>query len=163
MKLAQVLTDIVAPTARVLPSLTFDDRAKVMLLAIGQQESAFEHRVQMGNGPARSFWQFERGGGVKGVLQHPASKVFAAALCRSRDVPATAQEVWARMAADDVLGCGMARLLLLTDPAPLPALTQRDMAWAYYERNWRPGKPHPEKWPAYHALAVAAVLAQRAP
>ncbi|MFC0406763.1 hypothetical protein [Roseomonas elaeocarpi] len=31
-------------------------------------------------------------------------------------------------------------LLLCSDAGALP--TERDEGWAYYQRNWRPGKPH---------------------
>ena len=51
-----------------------------------------------------------------------------------------------------------ARLLLWTDPAPLPALGAAVRAWAYYRRNWRPGKPHPETWPEMYQNALSFVL-----
>ncbi|RZJ24779.1 MAG: hypothetical protein EOO54_08405 [Haliea sp.] len=127
--------------------------ARVMLLAIGYQESAFLHRRQMGNGPARGFWQFERGGGVVGVLNHPASADLASHLCDVRRVPLVSEAVHAALETDDVLAVGFARLLLWTDRGPLPGVYDADDAWAYYLRNWRPGKPHPDKWAANHAKA----------
>lgn len=127
--------------------------ARVMLLAIGLQESLFEYRRQMGNGPAMGFWQFERGGGVRGVLHHPASKDRAAWLCAARDVEPVPTPVWLALQRDDVLAAGFARLLLWTDAAPLPGVDDEAGAWAYYLRNWRPGKPHPKTWPKYHKLA----------
>ena len=64
-----------------------------MLLAIGLQESRFEHRRQLvGNpprpiGPAMSFWQAEVGGGmVRGVRIHRATRDAAAQLYRARGV-----------------------------------------------------------------------------
>lgn len=130
--------------------------ARAMLWAIGRQESRFEHRRQIG-GPARGFWQFEKGGGVKGVLTHAASKHHAAALCKERGVDATTAAVYPALEKDDILAAGFARLLLFTDPAPLPApragLAQD--AWAYYKRNWRPGKPHRQTWDGFWKEAVA--------
>jgi len=126
------------------------NEARVMMLTIGLQESQFKYRRQMNQGPATGFWQFENGGGVRGVMTHDASKLLAERLCKARGVAFTRGDVWARLETDDVLAAGFARLLLLTDPKPLPPVLAMHMAWDYYERNWRPGKPHPDKWPANH-------------
>lgn len=125
--------------------------ARVMLYAIGLQESRFQHRRQVG-GPARGFWQFERGGGVAGVLNHPASRGPAAAVLTLRGVPASG--AYAALEHDDMLACAFARLLLYTDPRPLPATA--DAAWDYYLDNWRPGKPHRQTWDALYAQAREA-------
>ena len=134
------------------------DEARVMILAIGLQESRFEHRRQMGNGPATGFWQFERGGGVRGVLQHSASKNKAISLCTNRGVSPEPRAAWTALQHDDVLAAGFARLLLLTDPRALPAITDPVGAWECYIRNWRPGKPHIETWGKFHKWAVEALL-----
>lgn len=143
--------------ALALPVLArFDSpAARVLMVAIGLQESRFIHREQVG-GPARGFWQFELGG-VRGVLNHPVSQDLARALCRARGAPPTPSGVYTRLAADDLLAAGFARLLLLTDPRPLPPPDNLPAGWDYYLRNWRPGKPHPGSWPACHAAAVAAL------
>src|SRR5690606_35531315 len=69
MDLDVVVEQAIWPAYALLPSRMDSDRATVMLLAIGLQESRFEHRRQI-KGPARGFWQFERGGGVRGVMTH---------------------------------------------------------------------------------------------
>jgi hypothetical protein len=122
-----------------------DDRARVMLLAIAGQESGLRYRAQVG-GPARGLWQFERGGGVRGVLNHPATAKVAARACAELLIPATEVSVHPALEDNDDLACVFARLLLLSDPAPLPAMDQPDTGWGYYERNWRPGKPHRQTW-----------------
>lgn len=137
-------------------SVFSDDRARVLMLAIAGQESGWEHRLQIG-GPARSFWQFEKGGGVAGVLQHPASAQKIRGVCADLKITCDVPTVYEAMAWNDVLGAAMARLLLLTDPAPLPAVGKVDEAWQYYLRNWRPGMPHPEAWPARYAAALGIV------
>lgn len=149
-----VLETIIAP-AQALLRIPRTPQSDVLMLAIGLQESRLEYRRQIA-GPARGFWQFERGGGVKGVLTHPASMFKAAKLCVAREVEANSAAVYDRLEHDDQLAAGFARLLLLTDPRPLPDATDADGAWAYYLRNWRPGKPHPQTWAALHAQAVAA-------
>lgn len=120
-----------------------------LLLAIARQEGGPGlARYQMldggRKGPARGVWQFELGGGVAGVLGHSSSAKAAQALAVARGVRLNSREIWAALEQDDILACGFARLLLLTDPDPLP--TRSDTAWAYYLRTWRPGKPRPKHW-----------------
>lgn len=163
VNLHAVLADMVEPAFRELPARMASDEARVMLLAIGLQESRFRHRVQMPlrpgmpPGPARGFWQFERGGGVRGVLRHPASRDEARQSLIARNLPDDEAVVWAKLAEDDVLAAIFARLLLFTDPAPLPPIGRDAPAWACYIRNWRPGKPHPHTWKALYDSAVATV------
>ncbi len=56
-----------------------------------------------------------------------------------------------------MLAAAFARLLLLTDAKPLPQIGDVQGAWAYYVRNWRPGKPHPDTWPGLYKQAQAAL------
>ncbi len=133
-----------------------DDKALVMLMAIAGQESAWAHRKQIG-GPARSYWQFEKGGGVAGVLSHPATKGAINTVCTKLDIPCEATTVYEAMAWNDTLAACMARLLLYSDTAALPALGEQETAWSYYLRNWRPGMPHPQTWPARYTTAMDLV------
>lgn len=140
----------------------FDSReARVLLLAIQRQEDPAMRRVQVldggRQGPARGLWQFERAGGVRGVLTHKASAGIAVDICDARRVIPSTRHVWPALQRDDILAAAFARLLLWTDPRPLPHVGDVDGAWDYYVRNWRPGKPHPEFWPERHAAAVAAI------
>lgn len=137
----------------VLPGKFASVEATMLLLAIGYQESRFKHRQQIG-GPARSFWQFERDGGVAGVLRHPATARHARAVCEILDVPANKAAVYASMLTNDLLGCAFARLLLYSDPHPLPAPGMVASSWDYYIRNWRPGKPHRLTWDSLYATAM---------
>ena len=125
--------------------------ADQMLLTIAGQESAWRHRFQIvsgrpgAKGPARGFWQFERNGGVAGVMTHRSSAQRAAALTEARGLPFERRALWEALETDDVLAVGFARLLLWTDPRALPRTSAA--GWNYYIHNWRPGKPHPSKWP----------------
>jgi hypothetical protein len=103
-----------------------DDRARVLMFAIAGQESAWSARVQGGNGPAHGFWQFERGGGVKSVLTHPASTKMASAACLASGIPSNATNAWGLMATvkGDHLAVAFARLLLWTDPANYDAAVE---------------------------------------
>ncbi|MCZ8436902.1 hypothetical protein [Achromobacter xylosoxidans] len=161
MTLNTIVSDAIGPVLALLPSGMDTPGARVMLLAIGLQESRFVHRRQIG-GPARGFWQFEKGtrasrGGVWGVYLHPASKGHLAALCRARSVACDPDAIYAALEYDDVLAAGVARLLLWTDPKALPAVGAADAAWSLYLRTWRPGKPHPHTWPDLYRQAVAQV------
>ena len=160
MNLRDVLDQIIEPVYALglLPREWDTPKSRVMLLAIGLQESRFEHRVQIG-GPAHGLWQFEMGGGVSGVLHHPLVYDKASTVCRGRDVPALTLPDYTALATDDILAAAFARLLLRTDPRVLPEITDVQAGWDCYERNWRPGQPHPETWRALHAQAVAAVSA----
>ncbi|NDZ12032.1 hypothetical protein C7T35_15500 [Variovorax sp. WS11] len=162
MNLDQVIVQILNPGLAQLPLAMDTPKARVLMLAIGLQESEFEHRAQVlnggGKGPARGLWQFERGGGVKGVMNHHATTGHAHRLCAERGVDWDSATIWAKLETDDLLACGFARLLLFSDPRPLPALDDVDAAWELYaERTWKPGKPHPEKWPGNHAAACRAL------
>lgn len=144
MDLNEVNSKIIDRTfPAILPGWMLTERSRLMLHAIGLQESRFEHRAQVlnggGKGPARGFWQFERGGGVKGVMNHPASQSHAKKVCAERGVPFAQMSIWTALESDDILACAFARLLLLTDPKPLPAIDDAEGAWEYYVRNWRPG------------------------
>lgn len=159
LRLSQVAESIFVPLFQLLPKYMDSDRARVMLLAIGLQESGFTTRRQV-NGPARGFFQFELGG-VRGVWAHHTSAEPLRLLCRDRDVSFDPAAIYGQLEDDDVLAAGVARLLLLTDPKQLPALDQPQEAWDYYKRNWRPGKPHPSRWPANYAAAVAEVKSEK--
>lgn len=156
MTLSEITKAGINPALALLPSKMDTPAARIMLLAIGLQESRFLHRRQIA-GPARGFWQFERGGGVRGVLTHPASREYAYRICAARGVEPVAAAVYSSLETDDVLAAAFARLLLWTDAGRLPAAGNEQGAWDLYARTWRPGKPHPHTWPALYAQAVAAV------
>jgi hypothetical protein len=146
-----------------LPPRMDTPQARVLLYAIGLQESRLKHRDQIVKGkkpgvkgPALGLWQFERGGGVRGVLRHPASaKLAAEAISHlvGNDGVIFERAVWLALEQDDVLAAKFARLLLWTDPRPLPARGHVTAAWDCYIRNWRPGKPHPQTWAALYRAA----------
>jgi hypothetical protein len=151
-----LLTTAVDPALALLAPLGVksDARARVLVMAIAGQESAWEHRRQIG-GPARSFWQFEKGGGVVGLFNVVPAKLKA--VCDELEVPFNLSDVFEAMAWHDVLAAAMARLLLWTDPAPLPDVGQVNQSWEYYLRQWRPGLPHPDLWPARYGTAMGLV------
>jgi hypothetical protein len=134
--------------------------ARVVLVTIQQQEDPDQKRYQVlsggRKGAARGLWQMEEGGGVEGVMTHPASAPYAKAVSALRGEPWVRRVVWERLEFDDTLACAFARLLLWTDPFRLP--TNPDDGWQLYdERLWRPGKPHRSTWNPNWARAVAAV------
>lgn len=156
MPLSEIRERAIAPALALLPARMSSPDAEVMLLAIGLQESRLTHRRQIG-GPARGLWQFERGGGVAGVLRHAASREHALSVCDARRVAPVPEQVYQRLEHDDVLAAAFARLLLYTDPARLPALGEVGASWDLYLRTWRPGKPHRHTWDALYAQALEAV------
>lgn len=161
MDLDAITDAAILPALALLPPAMNTPQARVLLLAIGLQESRFQHRRQIG-GPARGFWQFEHNGGVRGVLMHPASREDALRICAARHVAPVSATIYAALETDDILAAAFARLLLWTDPLRLPDAGDADGAWALYLRTWRPGKPHPQTWPALYAQALSAMEAEHA-
>jgi len=162
--LESIVHNAIEPALKILPGKMDSPAARIMLLAIGLQESRFMYRYQKVagkpylKGPAKSFWQFEEGGGVVGVMTHPATKDHAQTLCEGRGVAFERRAVHHYMEDDDVLAAGFARLLLWADPKPLPAVdASHEDAWDCYIRCWRPGKPHRHTWDEFHAQARAQV------
>jgi len=143
-----------------------NDRARVMLMAIGLQESRLVHRFQLPlagatnrKGPARGFWQFEAGGGVAGVMTHNATKDRVLHFVRRHVGSTNNHAIWASLEWEDTLAVVFARLLLWSDPRalPEPTLANEQAAWDYYIRNWRPGKPHRQTWARIWADSIRFV------
>jgi hypothetical protein len=131
--------------------------ARRFVLAIALQESSLAHRRQVltggiENGPAASFWQFEAGGGCKGVLTHYLVATTMRKVCVDFNVDPTPTGLWEAMRYHDIVAAIAARLLVYTLPGKLPT-TAAD-GWAQYTAAWRPGKPHPEKWQSCWDLAT---------
>lgn len=149
-----------------LPASMESAKANVMVLSFGLQESRFTARYQIvsggGKGPARSFYQFEKGSertraGVTGVYMHAASREHLRKVCEFLAIPFTTQAIWEAMEYNDVLAFAVARLMIYTDPRPLPEIGNAQAAWDYYIRVWNPGKPHRDTWDALYTKAVQAV------
>lgn len=151
-----IAAHIIPAAYSVLPAPMQSPKATALLLAIGLQESKFLARRQGGNGPARGFWQFERGGGIKGVMTHPQTRgPLATALTELRyaDVIGSAVELHKLVEHNDVVACVFARLLLWTVPGALPTRDEPGFAWAQYLDGWRPGQPHQDTWTNYFVEA----------
>ena len=162
---------IIGDGLSLLPPSWNSPQARLLMLAISGQEADFRHRWQVYDakrpeamGAARGLWQFERGGGVRGVLTHERTKTQAAEVCRMRNVAPTVDAVYNALHLDDTLAAAFARLLLWTDPRALPAVGEVEAAWQMYLRNWRPGaytngntRQRAElraKWDGYYATAM---------
>lgn len=142
--------------AALLPRALNSRNAWAQMYTIGLQESHLDERRQLG-GPARSFWQFELGGGVTGVLSHPATQPLIRNVLNRLDYDYKPITSYVAMEHNDVLAFAFARLLLFTEPAQLPAQGQYEESWRQYVANWRPGLPHRSTWNAYYDEAWAKV------
>ena len=145
--IATIRAHILPAALALLPPRMDSPAARQHLLAIGLQESRFEHRRQI-SGPARGFWQFERGG-VLGIIRHPDTWLhLRSAVVELKYEPEMASDdigLHAAIEHNDVLACVLARLNLWWLPGPLAL--DKDGAWSQYIAAWRPGKPHRETWP----------------
>lgn len=159
----EILDGPMADAAKLLNTTPFTPDVCVLLLAIGLQESKLVYRRQIGNGPARGIFQFEKGtassrGGVTGLMLHQGSVALMKAVCVARKVPWDATAIWSALETDDVLACCVARIMLWTDPKKIPSREDEQAGWNCYARIWRPGKPRPDHWAANHAAALEAVI-----
>lgn len=154
VRLELILANAIRPALASLANahrIPHSTAAERMLLAVGWQESRFVWRDQVDigpavMGPATGFWQFERAGGIQGVMHHHATRAAALNAVAAANLPFEAPIIWAAFTDPkyDRLAATFARLLLWSDPRPLPeTFTQ---GWDYYVRNWRPGRPHPSTW-----------------
>jgi hypothetical protein len=142
----------ITPGFALLPPRMDSPRSRAMVMAICLQESDLQHRRQI-SGPARGYAQFERGGGVFGVLTHRATTMHAHDVCRKLDIQPNADDVYTALEFCDPLAVAFARLLLWTDSAKLPDRHSPEDGWRMYLRTWRPGKPHPKTWGGCFAVA----------
>ncbi len=146
-RLIEVRDKAITPALALLPDAMSRNRPRVdiQLLTTHLQEAPNGEQCQVTSnksvcGPARGIWQFEKGGGVRGVLTHPSSKAAAVAACKALGIKPTEDGVFAALPGNvDVIDAVFARLLYWTDSKPLPVLGDVDAAWQYYLLNWRPG------------------------
>lgn len=157
----EYLKTAVLTALSLLPEKMDTPEARLALYAISKQESPKGDRRQIIKkdgklvplGPAKGLWQFERGGGCTGVINHPASRPHMQRVCEARGVAFDADSLWNAIEFDDVLAAAAARLLLYTDPRALPKLGEPAAAWDLYLRVWRPGKPHRATWDGFYLEA----------
>lgn len=164
------LKNAVLEALSLLPEKMDTPDARLALYAISKQESPDGDRRQIIKkdgklvplGPAKGLWQFERGGGCVGVINHPASRAHMQRICKGRGVDFTSAALWNALEFDDVLAAAAARLLLYTDPRPLPKRGDVEGLWTVYTEVWRPGAlaRQPEelraKWTLSYKQALAA-------
>lgn len=153
-------TDISAGLA-LLPAKMDSLDASVLLYATSRQENPQRLAQQVG-GPAVGDYQFEKSGGIKGVMSHKASASLAMQACIARGVIVAPGPVYQALKTDPALAAALARLLYYTDPKALPVAGDEAGAWALYLRTWRPGAyaRQPEelraKWKKNYADATKA-------
>lgn len=161
MTTIEYVRDWVIPSAlSFLPAKMDSLEARTELLAISLQESGLKYRRQVG-GPARGLWQFEQGGGVRGVLDHVQTKPIIIPLLKVLCYEPSPSECHLALADNDILACVFARLLLWTHPLPLPRQDQPAAGWDYYVSLWRPGKPRPDAWNTNFSAAITTLALGR--
>lgn len=149
---AQLNTLAITPGLSLLPEKMDTPAARRMLVAIAAQESDLKYRQQVlkrgrawweWRGPARGWWQFEPTG-LKGVLTHRASMMYAASVMDTLGYssPAALMPVWlselhGALKHQDALACAMARLLLWTLPQRMAETPET--GFSQYLAAWRPG------------------------
>lgn len=148
-----VASYVVPAAMSLLPGKMDTQEARAEILSIGRQESGFIARQQggtkkvPGEGPAKSWWQFERKGGVEELLSDQRTSPILVPICHVLGYPDTSSaSLHEAMEHNDTLACVMARLLLWIDPRSMPKESESKKGWEIYLARWRPGKPHPGTW-----------------
>jgi len=158
--------------AAIIPALSLlnprldTPEARAMLICVAAQESGLRARRQMLDagkpwwesrpGAANGLWMFERDGGVRGVMRHPAASAIVLPVIDALLYPRDPYAVHEALIHNDVLACVLARALLYSTPDAMPRPNEADKGWAIYIKAWRPGKPHPEVWPENYRIAWEA-------
>lgn len=166
MRPEECINNIINPTLRLMEQragIRYNAYAENLLLAIALQESNLMARIQGPNdaGPARSFWQFEKIG-VVDVFQRQKQPLQV--MCSALVLPCAPGQLHLMMAYNDAIACVIARLTLRLDHRPLDVASTPSDAWDYYVKNWRPGKPHRDRWDGHSwpvACATTGILAAR--
>lgn len=168
-KFVKTIIDPGLKNIQTLIGLVPNDSARAFLLTIAQQESGpgldarYQSSPNSSPGPARGWWQFEMGteatrGGVAGVFLHASSKNLIMAGCNHFDIAKNIPAIWRVIEGHDMMAVLVARSLVLTDPYAIPI--EVNAGWeCYAKRLWRPGKPHPEKWPGNWQVAQDTIKA----
>jgi hypothetical protein len=155
----------ILPAYSLLPERMASRNATAMIIAICLQESRFKFRRQIERysqghpiaGAAKGYAQFEMSGGILGVLRHEETREPIRVVLKALDYDDDVLTSYTAIEHNDVLCAAYARLLLWSDPAPLPEYGQNETAWLYYLRTWRPGKPIRSTWDAFYDLAWGVV------
>ena len=151
-----VYKHVIPAALDLLPSRMDTPEAKAMLIAMGLQESRFDHRKQLG-GPAHGFWQFEKNGGVRGVIEHPVVGPILVPVLETLNYERLTTQCYEAIVHNDILACVFARLFLYTAPGRLPQQGEAELGWQNYVKTWRPGKPHRRTWDAFFSEAWRVV------
>ena len=135
--------------------------ARLMLLAIGQQESGFQHRKQV-HGPAVGWWQFELSAATE-VLTQQSTKRLAIYCCNLLGYDPSGPSTLKAIEHNDLLATVFARLLLYRYPGQLPQIGEEERAWEQYIHQWRPGKPDRNRWTLSYRMARNEIGAEQLP
>lgn len=148
------LQRVVEPGLALLPGYMVSDQARVILMAIAGQETNWAARAQANDGPGRGYWQFEPAT-VAGLATGARTAPLLLSVMSTLDLVGASPHAVIQW--HDPMACVVARLLIWTDAAALPAVGDANGCWAYYTRLWRPGKPDRMRWLPCYDLARSTV------
>lgn len=133
----------------------------VLLVAIAIQESKLKYRKQMPTGPARSFWQIEHPAALDCIRRcRPVEEFWMDKLGFSpADFASSRSSGAVAMQYSDLGACAVAAGILQLQPGRLPRVSNMhvDVAWFYYLKSWRPGKPRPDSWAKAYSEAMRVI------
>ncbi|MGH8710125.1 MAG: hypothetical protein ACREVA_02220 [Burkholderiales bacterium] len=119
-----------------LPRLMNTSEARVMLLAIGLQESRFEHRVQA---ETKSYWQFTLKEVHKIVKHSPSTTELVKDAVELLGYTFDVSTIYNKIEDNDTLAVVVARLLLYKSKRKLPVARDAVEGGKQYVELWQPG------------------------
>ena len=151
------MADAVVPAAyKLLPEKMESKAATCLMLATMLQESRGLYRKQI-QGPAVSYFQFEKNGGILGVLEHPITRPIIQGVLRTLNYDFSPITSYEALVHNDILATCYARLFYWTNPAPLPSIDDVNGMLNYYIKTWRPGRPRVDTFPLLYSQAKEVV------
>jgi hypothetical protein len=165
-----IYTHTLPAALSLLPGKMDSPQARAQMMAIGLHESGFVARQQggtkkkPGEGPAKSFWQFEKNGGVAECLTDPIIKPILLPILDLLGYPRwTAADIHEAMEHNDTVAAVMTRLLLWKDPRTMAESNEPQKGYVIYLARWRPNpdaaKRHAPEWPGHFKSAWEIVRA----
>lgn len=154
------LTTIIRPGLAWLGKPFDSPEAACQLLAQGMHESGYRYRYQRDSlgrelpTLARGYWQFELDG-VRAATTHRANGWIGGKLADLGYGGADDRALHHAVAHSELLMLLLARAMLWWVPEALPAIGDRDGAYAYYLRAWNPGARRKDAWGRDYARACA--------
>lgn len=154
--LSRILVPDLAWLHGLLPSIPASKSEVALMCAIPGQESAWQDVRQGDNGIAVGLYQ-QQANDIADIFGNVTTSAKAVIIATTLMIEPNAAAVYSALLGNTKLQVGFARLNLLADWRPFPAVTDQAGMFKYYLGTWRPGKPSLERWNVVFPATLAAM------